>query len=184
VLCGSAGLPLHKGVAGRNNGPVEAIRWKDVAEWFDPSQNGSAPDVVVSDTTVADWDALFGLIRSEGWRCEYEFGEEWRALPSAAAELFEPSQDDLLRSLWVWPDPGMEWIIRPWTPDEVVGDVNLYEIQGQEKLDAFCRFLRTLGAALGKPVLMYAEGAYNDYPPMMAYELTEDRVVFLAGSWR
>jgi hypothetical protein len=41
---------------------------------------------------------------------------------------------------------------------EIVGDVSLHEIQGQEALDTFCSFLRTLGAALGKPVLMFAEG--------------------------
>ncbi len=51
----------------------------------------------------------------------------------------------------VWPDPGLEWIVRPCTPDEVVSDVNLHQIQGQARLDAFCRFLRTLGAALGSP---------------------------------
>ncbi|WP_433723475.1 hypothetical protein ACQP2Y_00360 [Actinoplanes sp. CA-051413] len=163
---------------------MEIIRWVDVAEWFDPSQNGSAPDVVVPGTAIADWEALLGLIRSEGWRCEYEIGDERRPLPAAAAELFDPNLEGLLRSVWVWPDPGLEWIIRPWTPDEIVSDVSLHEIQGQERLDAFCRFLRTVGAALGKSVLVYAEGAFDSYPPMMAYESAEDRVAFLAGSWR
>jgi hypothetical protein len=165
----------------RENGPVETIRWDDVSEWFDPSQNGSAPDVVVPDTTVADWEALLGLIRSEGWRCEYEVGEERQPLPPSVAELFVSDPEGLVRSLWVWPDPGMEWIIRLWTPAEIVSDVSLHEIQGQERLDAFCRFLRALGAALGKPVLIFAEGTYDDYPPMMAYEVADDRVVFLAG---
>ncbi|MBB4696020.1 hypothetical protein [Paractinoplanes abujensis] len=162
---------------------MATIRWADVEEWFDPSQNGSAPDVVVPDTAIADWEALLALIRSEGWRCEYALGEERRPLPPSAAELFEPDPEGRGRSLWVWPDPGLEWIVRLWTPDEVVSDVSLHEIQGQKKLDAFCRFLCTLGAALGKSVLMYAEGSH-DYPPMMAYQVADDRVVFLAGSWR
>ncbi|MEU8606726.1 hypothetical protein AB0C29_01800 [Actinoplanes sp. NPDC048791] len=130
---------------------MEIIRWVDVAEWFDPSQNGSAPDVVVPGTAIADWEALLGLIRSEGWRCEYQVGDERRPLPAAAAELFGPNLEGLLRSVWVWPDSDLEWIIRPWAPDEVVSDVSLYEIQGQERLDAFCRFLRTVGAALASP---------------------------------
>lgn len=75
-----------------------------------------------------------------------------------------------------------EWIVRPWTRDEVVGDVGLHEIQGQERLDVFCRFLRKLGTALGKPVLMFAEGTQDH--PMMAYEAAGDQVVFLAGEWR
>jgi hypothetical protein len=36
---------------------------------------------------------------------------------------------------------------------------------------------------LGKPVLMFAEGAHDDFPPTMAYEVVNDRVVFLAGPW-
>jgi hypothetical protein len=162
------------------------IRWDDVKEWFDPSQNGSAPDVVVPDTTVEDWEKLFRLIQSEGWRCEYEYRDQRQPLPASAAELFVPDPEGWLRNLWVWPEPDMEWIIRPWSqsPDEIASDVSLYEIQGQERLDAFCRFLHTLGAALGKPVLMFAEGSYDNYPPMMAYEVANDQVVFLAGPWQ
>ncbi|MEU8230291.1 hypothetical protein AB0C12_11885 [Actinoplanes sp. NPDC048967] len=162
---------------------MEIIRWVDVAEWFDPSQNGSAPDVVVPDTARADWEALLELIRSEGWRCEYQVGDERRPLPAAAAELFDSNLKGSLRSVWVWPDPGLEWIIRPWTSGEIVSDVSLHEIQGQERLDAFCRFLRTLGAALSKSVLVYAEGTFDSHPPMMAYESANDRVAFLADSW-
>lgn len=147
---------------------------------FDPSQNGSAPDVVVPGTAVADWEALFGLIRSAGWRCEYESGEERLPLPPSAADLFAHEPGASVRNLWVWPESGFEWIIRLWTSDEILSDVSLHEIQGQEALDAFCRFLRTVGVALGKPVLMFAEGAHDD-PPMMAYEVAGDRVVFLAG---
>ncbi|MGW4941114.1 hypothetical protein ACWEOZ_05930 [Actinoplanes sp. NPDC004185] len=158
---------------------MEIIRWDDVAGWFDPSQNGSLPDVVVAGTAIADWEALLGLIRSEGWRYEYEVGDERRPLPAAAAELFDPG--GVLRSLRVWPDPGLEWIVRPWTHDEIVGDVSLHDIQGQERLIAFCLFLRTLGAALGKAVLVYAEGALANCPPMMAYESAKDRVALWSG---
>jgi hypothetical protein len=44
--------------------------------------------------------------------------------------------------------------------------------------------LRRLGHRLGKRAEMYAEGCYDAYPPMLAYEVTQDRVVFLAGPWR
>jgi hypothetical protein len=161
---------------------VETLRWDDVEEWFDPSENGSAPDVVVPDTSVVDWDALVGLIRSEGWPCKYEAGDRWCSLPPTAAELFDAAPEGFLRNLWVWPDPGLEWIIRLGTPDAIVSDVDLHEIQGQERLDAFCRFLRILGVALRKSVLVYAEGDYVGYPPMMTYEAAADRVIFLAAS--
>ncbi|HEX5144162.1 MAG TPA: hypothetical protein VFW21_09855, partial [Mycobacterium sp.] len=146
------------------------LQWDDVKEWFDPDTNGSLPDVVVQDMTLADWDALLGLIGSQGWRCEYEHRDQ-RAVPATAAELFIPDLEDWLRTLRVWPDPDMEWIIRVYQPEEIDSDVSLHEIQGQERLDVFCRFLRTLGAALGKRILVYSEGAYDGYPPMMAYEV-------------
>lgn len=76
----------------------------------------------------------------------------------------------------------MEWTVRPSSPDEIDSDVSLFEIQGQERLDVFCGFLRTLGKTLDKRVLVYAEGdhSYPSYPPMMAYEVADDRVVFVA----
>jgi len=161
---------------------MHEIRW-DVKDWFNPHENGSMPDVLVPDATMATWDALLVLIRSQGWRYEYDFRERRHPLPISATELFPPDSQGGVRTLRVWPDPSIEWIVRPWSPDEIVSDVSLHEIQGQERLDAFCTFLRTLGAAVAKRVLVYAEGG-NDYPPMMAYEVADDRVVFLAGPWR
>jgi len=94
------------------DGRVEMIPWDDVKEWFDPAHNGTLPDVVVPDTTVADWEPLFALIRSEGWRCEYDFREERLPLPASAAEVLVPDPE-WVRSLWVWPNPDLEWIVRP-----------------------------------------------------------------------
>ncbi|WP_051366665.1 hypothetical protein [Hamadaea tsunoensis] len=62
--------------------------------------------------------------------------------------------------------------------------MSLFELQGQERLDKFCTILRQLGQALGKRVAMYAEGTDERYPPILAYEVDQDRVVFLAGPWR
>ena len=81
--------------------------------------------------------------------------------------------------LTVWPDPDLEWMIRPWAVEEILSDVDLYQIQGQERLDAFCRFLRTLGDALQKDVFVYGEGD-NTYPPMMTYDAAAGRIAFLA----
>jgi hypothetical protein len=135
--------------------------------------------------TLTDWETLLRLIRSQGWRCEYELREQMLPPPPSAADLFTADHDGWLRTLHVWPDPAMWWTVRLASPDEIDSDVSLFEIQGQERLDAFCGFLRTLGKTLDKRVLVYAEGdhspeGYPSYPPMMAYELADDQVVFLA----
>ncbi|WP_327007600.1 hypothetical protein OHA72_10210 [Dactylosporangium sp. NBC_01737] len=158
------------------------VLWDEVQQWFDPVENGSAPDVIVADTTVADWGRLLGLVQSRGWACRYEVGDRVLPVPKRAAQLFARGVDGELPLLRVWPDRDLEWIVRPWAAEEILSDVSLYEIQGQDRLDVFCQFLRTLGSALGKKVLVYSEGD-NTYPPMMVYEVTDDRVVFLAGPW-
>jgi hypothetical protein len=67
----------------------------------------------------------------------------------------------------------MERVVRPWNPDEIDSGVSLYEVQEQERLDTFCEFLRTLGAALGRRVVVYAGSAYESDPPMTAYEIVD-----------
>jgi len=63
---------------------------------------------MVPDTTLADWEALFRLIRAERWRCEYDFQEQTLPLPASAADLFSPDPENSVRALRVWPDVGME----------------------------------------------------------------------------
>jgi hypothetical protein len=162
---------------------VTRLVWDDVKEWFDPSKNGSAPDVIVANTDLVDWDRLFELIRSRGWRCEYRLHDQVRALPASAAELF--CADTAGRAaLSVWPDPHLEWVIRPWSAEEILTDVDLHQIQGQERLDMFCWLLEIAGKALGKRVVVYSEGTSDGgHPPLMAYDVASDHVRFLAGPW-
>ena len=161
---------------------MQHLRWDEVKAWFDPYENGSIPDLVVAGTSLADWAALLTLVRLQGWRDEYEVGDDRRAVPVSATDLFADDLQSELRSWRVWPDPDIETIFRPWSPDEIVGDVSLFEVQGQERLDVFCGFLRLLGRAIDKQVSPYAEGD-RGYPPMLAYEVDQDCVVFSAGPW-
>jgi hypothetical protein len=171
-------------VVGHDDGMVREVEWDEVKDWFDPAENGSAPDIVVEDTTLDYWQALIMLIRTDGWRAEYEIGDERVGVPAAATDLFVPHPQGWLRSLWVWPQPDIELIFRVWTPEVIIGDASLHELQGQQRLDDLCAILRRLGQRLSQRVAMYAEGCYEQYPPMLAYDVSNDRVVFLAGSWR
>jgi hypothetical protein len=53
-----------------------------------------------------------------------------------------------------WPAADVLAIFRIHADDEVDFDVDPRELQGQERLDVFCGFLREIGRRLGKPVLM------------------------------
>ncbi len=69
-------------------------------------------------------------------------------------------------------------IFRFHAADEVDFDVDLRELQGQNRLDVFCGFLREIGHRLGKPVLMCPEGDHDH--PVLGFDVTADRVVLLA----
>src|SRR5690606_32994262 len=71
--------------------------------------------------------------------------------PPAEEALSRPV--DTGPELRVWPADGLQAIFRFCTPEEVF-DVDLRELQGQERLDLFCDFLSAIGRRLGRPVLM------------------------------
>lgn len=80
--------------------------------------------------------------------------------------------------LRVWPDSVVLAIFRPYSADSIDFDVDLRELQGQQRLDILCAFLATIGRRLGKPVLMAPEG--DDEHPVLGFQPEVDRVVLLA----
>ena len=140
--------------------------------------NGRLPDVYVPDTAVVDWQRLLDLVRSRGWAYEYAEGRRVLRTPSRAEEFL--GRYEFGAVLRVWPVPDILAIFRPYGAERIDFDVDLRELQGQERLDALCAFLRAIGRALGKPVLMAWEGASNAALPFLGYRVEIDRVELLA----
>ncbi|MFF2084694.1 hypothetical protein ACFVVM_13010 [Nocardia sp. NPDC058176] len=153
------------------------LLWNDVKNFFDPNLMGALPDLWVPDATVEDWQAVFDLVRSDGWVWEYAEGGTARRLPPAAEVLPRPADAEYL-TLRVRPVPGVQVIFWPMSATEIDFDVNLRELQGQAGVDILCGFMRTVGRRLGKPVLMSAEGQYGY--PLLGFDPAADRVVLLA----
>jgi hypothetical protein len=80
--------------------------------------------------------------------------------------------------LRVRPTADVLAIFRFHTDVEVDFDVDLRELQGRERLDVLCGFLRKIGRRLGNPVLMDPEGEYGH--PVLGFDAEADRVVLLA----
>ncbi|MEU1378079.1 hypothetical protein ABZ442_31180 [Streptomyces triculaminicus] len=154
------------------------VLWDDVKDCFDPETEGCLPDVFVKGTNIGDWQAFLDLIPARGWWSEYAEGGSVLPLPSAERVLSRPP-DAECPQLRVRPVPDMEAIFRFLSDDEIDFDVDLRELQGQERVDLLCDFLRTIGSHLGKPVMMTPEGMYER--PILGYEVESGRVVFLAG---
>ncbi|MFG2489438.1 hypothetical protein ACGFSI_42730 [Streptomyces virginiae] len=153
------------------------LLWDDVSSFFDPDLMGSLPDVRVPDASVEDWQAVLDLVVEKGWKCQYSEGETVLPVPRAETVLSRPA-DAECPDLRVWPTSDVLAIFR-FLDDEVIDfDVDLRELQGQERLDVFCGFLREIGRRLGKPVLMDPEGDYGH--PVLGFDVEADRVVLLS----
>ncbi|MFI8943288.1 hypothetical protein [Streptomyces syringium] len=153
------------------------LLWDDVKCFFEPDMMGSLPDVRVPHTSVEDWQAVLDLVAEKGWERQYSEGETVLAVPQAKAVLSRPV-DAECPDLRVWPTADVLAIFRFHAVEEVDFDVDLRELQGQERLDVFCGFLREIGRRLGKPVLMDPEG--DDGHPVLGFDVEADRVVLLA----
>lgn len=159
------------------HGGVADLLWDDVKCFFDPDLMGSLPDVRVPDASVEDWQAVLDLVAEKGWKCQYS--EAGTVLPVLRAEavLSRPAGAEC-PELRVRPAADVLAIFRFHTDDEIDFDVDLRELQGQDRLDVFCGFLREIGRRLGKPVLMEPEG--DDGHPVIGFDVEADRVVVLA----
>lgn len=153
------------------------LLWDDVSWFFDQDLMGSLPDLRVPDASVEDWQAVLDLVEEKRWRCQYSEGERVLPVPRAEAVLSRPA-DAECPDLRVWPAADVLAIFRFHAVDEIDFDVDLRELQGQERLDVFCGFLREIGRRLGKPVLMDPEGGHGH--PVLGFDVEADRVVLLA----
>lgn len=155
-----------------------SLSWEEVATHFDPRDGGVLPDVHVPGTSVEDWQSLFDLVRESGWGCEYREGFARLPFPSAA-EVFSRSAEGECVEVYVRPVPDMLAIFRAYSAEEIDFDVDLRELQGQNRLDILCGFLSAVGRRLGKPVIMTAEGFREC--PILGFDPAVDRVVLLAA---
>ncbi|MFF0698465.1 hypothetical protein ACFYU4_38250 [Streptomyces tendae] len=153
------------------------LPWDDVKCFFDPDLMGSLPDVSIPDASVEDWQAVLDLVAERGWKYQYSEGESLLPVPRAEAVLSRPA-DAECPELRIWPTADVLAIFRFHAAAEVDFDVDLRELQGQERLDVFCGFLREIGRRLSKPVLMNPEGDYGH--PVLGFDVEADRVVLLA----
>lgn len=170
------------GVMGRRavqHGGVTDLLWDDVKCFFDLDLMGSLPDVRVSDASVEDWQSVLDLVAENGWNCQYSEGETVLPVPRAEAVLFRQA-DAECPVLRVWPTADVLAIFSFHAADEIGFDVDLRELQGQDRLDVLCGFLREIGRRLGKPVLMDPEGDYGH--PVLGFDVEADRVVLFADA--
>jgi hypothetical protein len=155
---------------------VSDLRWDDLRDDLNLELNGVLPDGCVPNTTVDDWQALLAVARGQGWRVELAEDDGDRQLRDDESLAF-PGPEDLSVTLKIWPSPEIQVNFFMYDPSEITFDIDLRELQTQERLDLLCDFLRMVGRELRKPILITPEGASNALRPFMKFDPDLDRVV-------
>ncbi|MDX8056024.1 hypothetical protein SK571_42165 [Lentzea sp. BCCO 10_0798] len=127
--------------------------WSDVREWFAP-EDGPLHDGCVAGVGPGAWLAVADLAAVRGWWSELDEG-----------------------TLRVWPGEGFLVNFFEAVEDEVLFDVDVRELQGQERLDLLGAFLRELGLAFGRPVALAFEGCDPSEEPYLHYDPVADGFV-------
>ncbi|MDQ8702791.1 hypothetical protein RCO28_09850 [Streptomyces sp. LHD-70] len=153
--------------------------WADVKRFFDPELMGALPDLRVPEVSVAGWQALLDLVVESDWPFQYIEGEATLPVPRAKDVLSRP-YGTAYPQLRVWPAADMLAIFRFTAADEIDFDVDLRQLQGQERLDLFCRFLAAIGRRLGRPVLMNPEGGSGSCA-VLGFDVEAERVALRRG---
>jgi hypothetical protein len=157
---------------------VSDLRWSEVREDWEDGSN-VLRDIYVLSTTEDDWQRVLDLVRASGWPSSYTEGDNPAPLPTKVGEIFERTSG-LSVLLRIWPTEGVAIHCHFFVPDEIEFDVSPREVTGQTQLDAVCGFVRAIGKALDKPVLVTWESTPSE--PIMRYQPGTDAIDRVLGT--
>ncbi|MET8756805.1 hypothetical protein [Lentzea sp. NPDC004782] len=128
--------------------------WSDVREWFDPS-DAYLHDGCVVGAGRGGRAAVDGLVQARGWRSEVLMGG----------------------TLAVWPAEGFQVNFLLVEGEDLDFDIDVRELQGQDRVDLLGAFLRAVGQAFGRPVALAFEGLDPRNVPYLHYDSKADDFV-------
>ncbi len=145
--------------------------WSDVAEYFE--FDGSLLDAYVFDVSMADWQHIIDVLRAQAWWLDYTLDGSSLPLPEHVSDIFAARRE---ASATLHIRPAAEVLINThfFSDDEIEFDFDPRELQGQDRLDVLCSFLRTVGSALNKPIVVTPENSPDR--PLLTYTPSDDRL--------
>ncbi len=139
------------------------VRWDTCKEDF--QADGSLRDIYITPATLDDWRASYPLLRDRAG-VEYSVDGVAQQAPDSVQQAFavRPSASPMLRFR-----VGRALVVfHFFSADEVECDFAPNEITSQADLDALLAFVRQLGDATGKPVLVTPENCRER--PFITYD--------------
>ncbi len=149
------------------NNPPTFAEMKGDLTW-----DGSLRDIYVLDTHFSDWDRLSAMIASSDFAWSYVCDGEPSHLPLTFEKYFA-DQSRGASMLTVRLTDGLEVVCHFFCMDEIEFSFNPALVLGQHELDQLFKFVRELGEALSKRVLVAPENA--PAAPLLIFDPTHPR---------
>jgi hypothetical protein len=136
---------------------VTCPKWSDVqGAW---KVDGALRDIYVHATTRLDWQQALDLVRERGWAASYSEDGKLVEMPTDVGEIFRRRGAEV-GVLWqITPSAGVRINSHLFDESEIEFDLDPKEIVGQVELDVVCEFVRSVGRALTKRVLVTEENS-------------------------
>jgi hypothetical protein len=136
--------------------------------------DGSLRDIIVSDTKIDDWEAMYEELTVRGFDMVFECGDS-HALPQNLGELLSVRrQDD--------PCPRLSVIVGAikfncffFSEDEIEFDLHPRDVSSEDAFLKVVDFMRTIGRRLAKDVILTDENAHDCV--LIRYRHVQDDIV-------
>jgi hypothetical protein len=146
------------------------MEWETVRHEFEP--DGSLRDLYVVDTSAREWDRFLADLPSWGYPARFSLDGVPAPLPSRFEDV---RTAQARRSALLQIDVGGLGIAcHFFTLEEIELDLDAGEMTDPTRLDPLVEFMRRLGAATGRPVLLTPENARAS--PILRYSPATNRV--------
>lgn len=155
------------------------LTWEQVKAEFE--WDGSLRDLYVWNTSIEDWDRLLNAVRSHSYPVEFLLGGELAALPEKVSDIFAITHD---KAAFLGIDvSGLRVHSHFFTLEEIEMDLDPRQFRGQKELDALLTFMRFMGQALNREVIMTPENCPDI--AVFIYAPDSDAISYTQfGGWR
>lgn len=145
---------------------MQRERYKELFNW-----DGSILDVYVRPATMSDWQHLLTVLHESSYDIRYIVdGDQVPKVPERIEVIFAQRQESNV-ALMV-DGQNLALMCHFFTPDEIEFDVNPHVIDSQLQLDRLIGFMRAVGGALGKEIILTPENLPNR--PLLRFDPQAD----------
>ena len=150
---------------------MHVLVWNDVAHYLE--WDGALLDAYVFGVSIADWQRVIDVVSAQRWSLDYTVDGSSLPLPGQVSDIFV-ARGEGSATLHIRPTPDILVNTHFFSDDEIEFDFDPRELQGQDRLDVLCSFLRIIGSTLDRPVVVTPENSSDR--PLLTYTPAGNRV--------